>query len=134
MAALPHKPQLDEAKTCRVRRLKSTLTERARNTFKVFLGEALWRQGPIAVICSRLRIIPSPKRNPAANSGSCPGVRMVTAIPRPRTRISRGSSTASVSKALADLPERGYRHSSAEIAAELVSVGLAGGLAGGELM
>ena len=37
---------------------------------------------------------PSPCRKPAASSSSWPGVRIVTASARPRTRISSGSSTA----------------------------------------
>src|SRR6185312_7935909 len=38
--------------------------------------------------------IPSERRNPTASSSSSPGVRMVTAMGRPATRISSGSSTA----------------------------------------
>jgi hypothetical protein len=46
---------------------------------------------------SRLAITPSVSRKPCASSISDPGVRIVTVIGLPLTRISRGSSTTSVS-------------------------------------
>src|SRR5688572_6728470 len=48
--------------------------------------------------CSPREITPSETRKPAASSTSFPGVRIVTASAVPPTRISSGSSTASVSE------------------------------------
>jgi hypothetical protein len=49
------------------------------------------------VISGAEETIPSPYKNPAASSKSCPGVRMVTATGEPFSRISSGSSTATSS-------------------------------------
>ena len=50
-------------------------------------------------------MIPSLRRKPAASSSSWPGVRIVTAMPRPRTRNSSGSSAARTSVALRALSD-----------------------------
>src|SRR5438552_2898077 len=109
---LPHKPQLEEAKTCRVSDSKFTLTAGATKTLSVFSGASLSRQGAISMMSSRFRIKPSLNKKPAANSRSCPGVRMVTATLRPPTRISSGSSHATASWPLLGLaPKEQWRTS-----------------------
>ncbi len=53
--------------------------------------------GPTDTTSPGPAISASPARNPAASSSSSPGVRIVTAIALPSTRISNGSSTATSS-------------------------------------
>lgn len=108
MLALPHSPQLEEAKTWRVSWVKSTDTAGARKTFTTF--RPLFRGYGLIARTSFLRLIsPSETRKPAANSPSCPGVRIVTLTGRVSTRISSGSSTASSSSAFCDLPSERQR-------------------------
>ena len=110
-------PQLDEVKTCRVSRAGSNLAGSLRrtSTLSPVSREAGWSArassatapggGPweahseISKRSSGPRITPSVRRNPAANSRSCPGVRITTATARPSTRKVRGDSAATQSAA-----------------------------------
>ncbi len=99
IVAFPQIPQLDELKTCRLNFVaskrggigQSDLNDIVRSVSSVV------RQEVISKISDRFRTMPSVRANPAASSRSCPGVRMTTAMLRPSTRISSGSSTATSS-------------------------------------
>ena len=75
----------------RIARQSASLQERAEQL-------RLAVQVAISIRSFRSRTTRSVNKKPAANSRSWPGVRMVTATLRPRTRISSGSSTATRSR------------------------------------
>jgi hypothetical protein len=93
IVALLQTPQLDELKTLRVSFAGLNAVGSFSVTFTTCPSSA-----PHCVI-SKMSAVDrtkfSVRRNPAASSRSCPGVRITTATLWPSTRISSGSSAAS---------------------------------------
>ena len=109
MLALPHTPQELPIKKCRCNGARSISVASASSTFIIFCcwpSSELWLAQYRRLSKSLLRLImPSLYKKPATRSKSSPGVRIVTARLNGcgPSRISRGSSTTSVSTANLDL-------------------------------
>ena len=90
MLALPHMPQDDEVKKFRV-------GDKSGSGVRSETSTTLSAQLMAPATSLGFATMPSVTRKPSARSRSWPGVRIVTEIGVASARISRGSSTASVS-------------------------------------
>ena len=97
MLVLPQMPQLEAVKTWRVSRSKSIFSGEETRTSTTLAPWVAEGQRETSKRSAGEAMTPSERRKPAASSRSRPGLRMMTAMERPSTRISRGASTATAS-------------------------------------